>query len=136
MVSRGIFVLAIAGVAWTIFSLGFFVNFHVQSMVDDLRDRQSTVSLVTDRGPYRYIRHPLYLSSLLMIWSNPDMILDRLFFNLVFTVWVIIAIKYEERDLITAHGNSYRSYQSVVPMLIPLRKIPGTAVKGTDPALE
>ena len=136
MVSRGIFVLAIDGVAWTIFSLGFFVNFHVQSMVDDLRDRQSTVSLVTDRGPYRYIRHPLYLSSLLMIWSNPDMILDRLFFNLVFTVWVIIAIKYEERDLITAHGNSYRSYQSVVPMLIPLRKIPGTAVKGTDPALE
>ncbi|UCD99572.1 MAG: hypothetical protein JSV42_02260 [Chloroflexota bacterium] len=118
---RGVFVLPIAGVVWTVFSLGFFVNFRVQSMVDDLRDRQSSVSLVTDRGPYRYIRHPLYLSSLLMIWSNPDLTLDRLLFNLVFTIWIVVAILLEERDLVSAFGDPYRSYQDEVPMLIPFR---------------
>lgn len=118
---RVVFVIAIAGVAWTIFSIGFFVNFRVQSMVDDLRDRKSKNSLVTERGPYRYLRHPLYFCSLLMIWSNPNLTLDRLLFNLVFTFWVVIAILLEERDLVSAYGDAYRSYQSKVPMLIPFR---------------
>jgi len=133
---RGIFALAIVGVAWTIFSLGFFVNFRVQSMVDDLRDRKSKNSLVTDRGPYRYMRHPLYFCSLLMIWSNPDLTLDRLFFNLIFTIWVILAILLEERDLLSAFGDSYRTYQRNVPMLIPFsikrgmfKEEPGAAVE-------
>jgi protein-S-isoprenylcysteine O-methyltransferase Ste14 len=118
---RGVFVLAIAGVAWTVFSLGFLANFRLQQIVDDLRNRQSAASLVTDRGPYRWVRHPLYLSSLLMIWSHPDLTLDRVLFNLVFTIWAIIAILLEERDLVMAFGDSYRSYQNEVPMLIPFR---------------
>lgn len=136
LIFRGVFALAIAGVAWTVFSLGFFVNFRVQSMVDDLRDRKSAVSLTTDRGPYRYIRHPLYLSSLLMIWSNPDLTLDRLLFNLVFTIWVIIAILLEERDLIASYGDSYRSYQSEVPMLIPFRLRPSKFMKDQEVVVE
>ncbi len=119
IVSRAIFITAIAGVAWTIWALGFFVNFRLQSMVDDLRGRRSLSSLVTDRGPYRWIRHPLYLSSLLMIWSNPDLTLDRLLFNLLFTIWVVVAILLEERGLIMAFGEAYRTYQRSVPMLIP-----------------
>lgn len=118
---RGVFVLAVAGVAWTIFSLGFFVNFRVQPMVDDLRGKQYRSFLISDRGPYRWIRHPLYLSSLLMIWSNPDPTLDRLLFNLVFTIWVVIAILLEERGLNASFGEAYRSYQLEVPMLIPFR---------------
>ncbi len=115
---RGVFFIAIAGVAWTILSLGFFVNFRLQPMVDGLRNRETMYSLVTDRGPYGWVRHPLYLSSLLMIWSNPELALDRLLFNLVFTIWVVIAILLEERDLVSAYGDSYLSYQSKVPMLI------------------
>jgi protein-S-isoprenylcysteine O-methyltransferase Ste14 len=118
---RGVFVLAIAGVAWTVFSLGFLVNFRVQPMVDDLRGKQSVSSLVIDRGPYRWVRHPLYLSSILMIWSNPDLTLDRLLFNLIFTTWVVIAILLEERGLIGTFGEGYRRYQQEVPMLIPWR---------------
>lgn len=118
---RGIFVLAIAGVAWTVLSLGFFTNFRLQPMVDDLRGKQSADSLVTDRGPYRLIRHPLYFSSLLMIWSNPDLTLDRFLFNLLFTSWVIVAILLEERDLLSTYGEAYRTYHQEVPMLIPWR---------------
>jgi protein-S-isoprenylcysteine O-methyltransferase Ste14 len=136
LLSRGVFVLAIAVVAWTVFSLGFFVNFRVQPMVDDLRGKQSVSSLVIDRGPYRWVRHPLYLSSILMIWSNPDLTLDRLLFNLVFTTWVVIAILLEERGLIADFGDSYRSYQANVPMLIPFRINHGSLVKDSDVALE
>ena len=121
---RGIFVLAIAGVAWTIWALGLFVNFRLQPMVDDLRSKQSESILVTDRGPYRWIRHPLYLSSLLMIWSYPDLTLDRLMFNLSFTIWVIVAVILEERGLVATFGDSYRNYQREVPLLIPWRILP------------
>jgi protein-S-isoprenylcysteine O-methyltransferase Ste14 len=133
---RGVFVIAIAGVAWTIFSLGFFVNFRVQSLVDNLRDRKSIYSLVTDRGPFRYMRHPLYFCSLLMIWSNPDLTLDRLLFNLIFTIWVISAIMLEERDLLSAFGDSYRAYQSKVPMLIPFLGKTDKFLKGLDVAFK
>lgn len=121
---RSVFVVAIGSVAWTIFSMGFFINFRLQSMVDDLRGIQSPPSLVTDRGPYRWIRHPLYLSSLAMIWSNPDLTLDRLLFNLIFTTWVIIAILLEERDLVASFNTAYRNYQREVPMLFPWRSLP------------
>ncbi len=119
LILRAIFVLAIAGVAWTIWALGIFVNFRLQPMVNDLRGKQSESILITDRGPYRWIRHPLYLSSLLMIWSYPDLTLDRLLFNFLFTVWVIVAILLEERGLVATFGESYRNYQRRVPMLIP-----------------
>jgi protein-S-isoprenylcysteine O-methyltransferase Ste14 len=121
MFLRAIFVLAMVGVAWTILSLGFFVNFRLQPMVDDLRGVRSSSSLVTDRGPYRWVRHPLYLCSLLMIWSNPDLSLDRLFINSLFTIWVIVAIMLEERGLVATYGGAYRSYQREVPILIPWR---------------
>jgi protein-S-isoprenylcysteine O-methyltransferase Ste14 len=121
LILRVIFFLAIAGVAWTIWALGIFVNFRLQPMVDELRGRQSASDLVTERGPYRWIRHPLYLSSLLMIWSFPDLTLDRFLFNLLFTVWVIVAILLEERGLVATFGESYRNYQREVPLLIPLR---------------
>jgi len=119
LVLRLIFVLAIAGVAWTIWALGLFVNFRLQPMVDDLRDKRSVSRLIKDRGPYRWSRHPLYLSSLLMIWSYPDLTLDRLLFNLFFTIWVIVARIFEERDLVAVNGAAYRNYKREVPMLIP-----------------
>lgn len=124
VIPRAIYGLAIANVAWTMWTLGIFVNFRLQGMVDDLRGRRTSTPLITDRGPYRWIRHPLYLSSLLMIWSNPDLTFDRLLFNLMFTAWVIMAILLEEQRLISEFGQAYRNYQKSVPMLIPIRISP------------
>jgi protein-S-isoprenylcysteine O-methyltransferase Ste14 len=128
LILRAIYALAIAGVAWTIWALGIFVNFRLQPMVDDLRDKQSVSRLVTDRGPYRWIRHPLYLSSLLMIWSYPDLTLDRLLFNLLFSIWVIIAILLEERRLEATFGEAYRIYQRGIPMLFPWQILPNILI--------
>ena len=36
------------------------------------------------------------------------------------TVYMLIAIWFEERNLVEFHGESYKSYRNSVPMLIPV----------------
>jgi len=61
---------------------------------------------------------------ILMIWSCPDLTADRLLFNLLWTVWIVIGSYFEESDLIIEFGDAYREYQKRVPMLVPFSKWP------------
>jgi len=65
----------------------------------------------------------LYFVVLLMIWSYPVLTVDRLLFNMLWTVWIVIGAVLEERDLTADFGNDYREYQRDAPMLLPT-KIP------------
>lgn len=60
-----------------------------------------------------------------MIWSYPDLTLDRLLLYLLFSVWVIVGPLFEEGDLLAIFGDAYCSYQRKVHMLIPWRIRPG-----------
>jgi methanethiol S-methyltransferase len=71
------------------------------------------------RGPYRWVRHPLYLAVLIMFWTNPDVTADRLLFNVLWTLWICVATVLEERDLTDDFGDAYRQYRKEVPMLVP-----------------
>ncbi|MFC1924724.1 methyltransferase family protein [Chloroflexota bacterium] len=75
-------------------------------------------------GPYRRVRHPVYLAILLAIWSSPDLSVDRFLFNVLTTIWIIIGTKLEERDMVSDIGEPYRQYQHQVPMLIPYKLRP------------
>ncbi|MFC1509122.1 methyltransferase family protein [Candidatus Omnitrophota bacterium] len=75
----------------------------------------------TVKGPYRWVRHPLYMSVIMMIWSSLVWTSDRLLFNVFWTVWIIIGTLLEERDLASDFGDDYREYQRKVPMLLPYR---------------
>src|SRR5215469_10054330 len=81
-------------------------------------------------GPYRLVRLPLYLGFLVAFWSAPTMTSGHLFFAALCTIYILVAIQLEERDLVTFHGEAYRIYRSGVSMLVPL---PG---KKTPPARE
>ena len=61
---------------------------------------------------------------ILMIWSYPDVTSDRLLFNVLWTVWIVIGSCFEEIDLIAEFGDAYLEYQKRVPMLIPFLKWP------------
>jgi len=115
---RLIFCLTVAGFLWCGMSLKYFDPFGVGPLLIRNRVKPEQVSL-TITGPYRLVRHPLYLLSIVMIWSCPDLTSDRLLFNLLWTGWIIVGAWWEERDLVDQFGDAYREYQQRVPMLVP-----------------
>ena len=82
------------------------------------RQRYLPLKFVTP-GPYKMVRHPLYVGWLLAFWCTPHMTLAHLVFALLTTAYILIAIRLEERDLVTIHGSDYLEYRRKTPMLVP-----------------
>jgi len=69
---------------------------------------------------YRWVRHPQYLGLLMAFWFTPSLTLGRLLFNAGMSAYILVGVRYEERDLIARFGDSYRDYRNRVRMLFPL----------------
>jgi protein-S-isoprenylcysteine O-methyltransferase Ste14 len=119
---RLVFAFGILLMLWGVRSLGALDTFGTGSLIAHMKGRQPGTLPFSVRGPYRWVRHPLYLFVLLFIWSSPDVTLDRLLFNISWTVWVVIGTLLEERDLVEEFGDTYREYQKMVPMLMPFKR--------------
>lgn len=113
--------MAMVGFFWGVRSLGGFDLFGDGSIRRWLRGKPDRPPRFTAEGPYRYVRHPFYTCVLVLFWSTPRLTCDRLLFDVLWTAWVVAATYYEERDLVAAFGESYRSYQRSVPRLLPWR---------------
>ena len=118
---HGALLASLAGFLWGVRSLGAFDALGIQPVLDQVGNRQSQTMPLAVRGAYRWVRHPLYTSSLLLIWSQPDLTYDRILFNVFWTLWIIIGTVLEERDLLANFGEAYAAYKRKVPMLIPWR---------------
>lgn len=68
---------------------------------------------------YKWVRHPLYLGFFLAFWSTPHMTAGHLILALGMSAYMLIAIRYEERDLVAFHGRDYEDYRGRVGMLLP-----------------
>jgi protein-S-isoprenylcysteine O-methyltransferase Ste14 len=121
MLPRAISLLAIAGFIWGVYALRTFDAFGRIPIVVHLRGKQLRPPDFVLRGPYLWVRHPLYFFMLVLIWSTPDMTSDRLLLNVLWTVWIVLGSYLEEKDMVAEFGERYRDYQKTVPMLFPWR---------------
>lgn len=116
---RFVFLLSFVGFFWGVRSLGSLDMFGTDPIRKGMQGAAARPRGFKVFGPYRWVRHPLYLFCLTMIWSCPDLTADRLMFNLLWTAWIIVGTILEERDLVAQFGADYQAYQNDVPMLLP-----------------
>lgn len=103
----------------TTFLINHFDLFGLRQVWLFLRGRPYTPLRFVTPGPYRLVRHPLYVGWFFAFWATPTMSAAHLLFALMTTAYILVAIQLEERDLVEAHGDDYENYRQRVPMLLP-----------------
>ena len=101
------------------FLIDHFGLFGMKQVVRYFRGVEHTHPPFLVRSFYRYVRHPLYVAFLIAFWVTPHMTYNHLLFAVATTGYLLIGIRFEEKDLVRVHGDQYRDYKSRVPALIP-----------------
>lgn len=124
--------------AWTLFAAGWLMVPAVSLLINhfDLfgtrqvwlhwRGRPYQALPFRTPGLYKRIRHPLYVGWTIAFWATPTMTVGHLLLAATLTVYMLVAVVFEERDLIAHFGRAYEAYRRRVPMFVPL---PGTGVR-------
>jgi protein-S-isoprenylcysteine O-methyltransferase Ste14 len=119
-----------AAALWVLFGLGwaivllstFLINhFELFGLKQAWTRRGDAVAAPVLRQPflYRLVRHPLYSGFFLAFWATPMMTLGHLVLSLGMSIYMLIGIRYEERDLVESFGGDYAAYRERVGMLLP-----------------
>jgi protein-S-isoprenylcysteine O-methyltransferase Ste14 len=132
----------IAGVAWRLVGLWRVAGFALQlaaGVVTLVAARQlgmlrlagiqqvitasdpDAAATLDDSGLYGFVRHPIYLAWLVLVWAAPDMTDTRVAFAALSSAYLVIAVPFEEQDLCRLFGSAYTDYSRRVRWrIVPL----------------
>jgi protein-S-isoprenylcysteine O-methyltransferase Ste14 len=122
---------ATRGLLWVLFAAGWLMVFAASLMINHfdlfgtrqvwLHLRGLPYTALPFRTPllYNRIRHPLYFGWTMAFWATPSMTVGHLLFAGTLTMYMAIAARVEESDLVNHFGEKYRAYQRRVPMFLP-----------------
>jgi protein-S-isoprenylcysteine O-methyltransferase Ste14 len=119
LVLRGLFAFGWALVLFSTFLINHFDLFGLRQVWRYLLGQPSNALPFATPGLYRLVRHPLYVGWFFAFWMTPVMTFAHLLFSIATTAYILLAIQFEERDLVREHGDAYEKYRRSVPMLIP-----------------
>lgn len=101
------------------FAINHFDLFGLRQVWLYFRNRPYTHLPFKTPALYRVVRHPLYLGWFIGFWATPTMTVAHLFFAVVTSVYILMAIRWEENDLVEIFGEKYTDYRDSVPGLVP-----------------
>ena len=101
------------------FLINHFELFGLQQAWFHMRGREAQPPQLRQPLLYRWVRHPLYLGFFLAFWASAQMTAGHLLLAIGMSVYMLIAIQYEERDLVGLFGKDYEDYRQRVGMLTP-----------------
>ena len=122
---------ALTEIIWLLFWVGwltvllstFLINhfelFGLQQAWFHVRGREAAAPQFRQPLFYKYVRHPLYLGFFLAFWAAPQMTAGHLLLAVGMSIYMLIAIRYEEHDLVGLFGKDYEDYRQRVGMLAP-----------------
>jgi len=124
----GLYLASWALLLYATFLIDHFDLFGLRQVWYALRDKEIPALGFVTPTLYRIIRHPIYVGWLGIVWFTPTMTATHVVFAIGATLYILVGIKLEERDLENAHPE-YSQYKRKVPALIPSigRRLRGAA---------
>ncbi len=104
------------------FMIDHFELFGLRQVLHNMRGRKAPSMAFKMVAFYRIVRHPIMLGFVIAFWATPAMTLGHLLFAGVTTIYILVALHFEERDLVAGLGDDYVRYRTRVRMIIPLPK--------------
>ncbi len=125
LVGGVLFVLYILG--WVVvvissFLISHFELFGLRQVWNHFKEKPEPEPSFTEGFFYKFVRHPLQFGVLMGIWFTPNMSMTHFCLAAMMTIYILIGLHYEEKDLETSLGDPYRDYKTRVRGLIPIRK--------------